>query len=249
MDYRSALGKAVQNNTVEYFEQNLSEKLEGEYLHGFYNHNDCSVHLAFNVIDDITNGDNEYMYSVVLNSKSFTPFGLCLLENPKIKYFEAPNNITAKCSINLDERKKYLEKLVKNKMDFGYFDYKYALSFNLHDLIKEYSDDYVFTVNGGDVNFMACFNSKKRLNDFFEVQRKYAYTGQEKIQQKYNEMFDFKQASDQNCRFTKNEYQEKLEKEISSLRDLVIELKKPNNSILNYDIATNYIEDSLNQNI
>jgi hypothetical protein len=238
MDYRSALGKAVQNNTVEYFEQNLSEKLEGEYLHGFYNHNDCSVRLEFNVIDIY---DNEYMYSVVLNSKSFTPFGLCLLENPKIKYFEAPNNITAKCSINLDERKKYLEKLVKNKMDFGYFDYKYALSFNLHDLIKEYSDDYAFTVNGGDVNFMACFNSEKRLNDFVKSQKKYIITTEE-IQRKYIEMFDFKKTSNKYC---KNEYQEKLEKEISSLRDLVIELKKPNNSILNYDIATNYIEDMI----
>ena len=35
-DYKSALEKAAKNNTIEYFAQPLGEKLEGEFLHGFW---------------------------------------------------------------------------------------------------------------------------------------------------------------------------------------------------------------------
>ena len=219
-DYKTALGKAVINNTIEYFSQPLGEKLEGEFLHGFYNHNSYSVDVHVNV----TNGDNEYTYAIYVKGNSFTPFEFSLLEHPKFN-FRVDENITAKCSINCDERKKYLEKLVKNKMDFGYFDYKYALTFNFETFIKENSDDYVFTVHDGKVNFMACFNSEKRLNDFVEAQRNYIFTGEDKIREKFNDTTTGFSES-KNCRFTKNEYQEQLEKEISSLRDLVITLKK-----------------------
>ncbi len=182
-DYTAALEKAAKNNTIEYFSQPLGEKLEGEFLHGFYNHNSYPIDVHIDVID----GDNIYNYSIFIKDDSFTPFLLSLLENPKFN-FRDYKNVTAKCSINLDERKKYLEKLVKNKMDFGYFDYKYALSFNLETLIKENSDDYIFTINNGKVNFMACFNSKKRLDDFIEEQRKYIFYGEDQIHEKFNEI-------------------------------------------------------------
>jgi hypothetical protein len=215
-NYKTALVKAVQNNTVEYFSQPLGEKLEGEFLHGFYNHNSYSVDVHVDVID----GDDEYNYSMFLKGDSFTPFIFSLLKNPKFN-FHVDKNITAKCSLNLDDRKRYLENLVKNKMDFGYFDYKYALSFNLETFIKENSDDYLLIVDKGEARLMACFNSEKRLNEFIETQKHHVLSGEEEIRKKFEEINNIS-----SNRFTKNEYQESLEKEISSLRDLVIKMKK-----------------------